>query len=266
MLEKILVKEIVAPIIIILISIIAYAIAKAVIRKIFKLKTFNNKNVDSKRLQTIVSLCINFAKFFIIIVAVITILDVYGIDTKSLLASLGVFSAVLALALQDILKDFVAGISIIIEGQFRLGDVVTIGGFKGEVVNLSLKSTRLKAYTGEIKILANRNVTEVINHSLSKSLAVVDVGVAYESDLDKVEKVLKELSEKLSNEIDDLVEPIEILGVNAFDASSVVYRVTAITKPTTNFGVERQIRKAIKLAFDENNITIPFNQLVIHNG
>lgn len=134
------------------------------------------------------------------------------------------------------------------------------------MVNLSLKSTRLKAYTGEIKILANRNVTEVINHSLSKSLAVVDVGVAYESDLDKVEKVLKELSEKLSNEIEDLVEPIEILGVNAFDASSVVYRVTAITKPTTNFGVERQIRKAIKLAFDENNITIPFNQLVIHNG
>lgn len=266
MLEKILVKEIVAPIIIILISIIAYAIAKAVIRKIFKLKTFNNKNVDSKRLQTIVSLCINFAKFFIFIVAGITILDVYGIDTKSLLASLGVFSAVLALALQDILKDFVAGISIIIEGQFRLGDVVTIGGFKGEVVNLSLKSTRLKAYTGEIKILANRNVTEVINHSLSKSLAVVDVGVAYESDLDKVEKVLKELSERLSNEIEDLVEPIEILGVNAFDASSVVYRVTAITKPTTNFGVERQIRKAIKLAFDENNITIPFNQLVIHNG
>lgn len=266
MLEKILVKEIVAPIIIILISIIAYAIAKAVIRKIFKLKTFNNKNVDSKRLQTIVSLCINFVKFFIIIVAGITILDVYGIDTKSLLASLGVFSAVLALALQDILKDFVAGISIIIEGQFKLGDVVTIGGFKGEVVNLSLKSTRIKAYTGEIKILANRNVTEVINHSLSKSLAVVDVGVAYESDLDKVEKVLKELSEKLSNEIEDLVEPIEILGVNAFDASSVVYRVTAITKPTTNFGVERQIRKAIKLAFDENNITIPFNQLVIHNG
>ena len=78
------------------------------------------------------------------------------------------------------------------------------------MVNLSLKSTRLKAYTGEIKILANRNVTEVINHSLSKSLAVVDVGVAYESDLDKVEKVLKELSEKLSNEIEDLVEQIEI--------------------------------------------------------
>lgn len=217
-------------------------------------------------MQTIISICINLVKFFIIIVAIIAILDVYGIDTKSILASLGVFSAVLALALQDILKDFVAGISIIIEGQFRLGDTVTIGGFKGEVISLSLKSTRLKAYTGEIKIISNRNIVEVINHSLSKSLAVVDVGVAYDSDLDKVEKVLKELSEKLSTEIEDLVEPIEVLGVNSLDANSVVYRVTAITKPTTNFGVERKIRRAIKVAFDESGIVIPFNQLVIHNG
>ena len=165
MLEKILVKEIVAPIIIILISIIAYAIAKAVIRKIFKLKTFNNKNVDSKRLQTIVSLCINFAKFFIIIVAVITILDVYGIDTKSLLASLGVFSAVLALALQDILKDFVAGISIIIEGQFRK--------IKSRREKEQKDGTIKMASEGMNEVSIENEVTKVIHYDI-KPIAVED--------------------------------------------------------------------------------------------
>ena len=90
-----------------------------------------------------------------------TILDVYGIDTKSILASLGVFTAVLALALQDILKDFVAGITIMLEGQYRIGDTITVNSFKGEVISLTLKTTRVKAYTGEIKIFANRNISEV---------------------------------------------------------------------------------------------------------
>ena len=137
------------------------------------------------------------------------ILDVYGIDTKSILASLGVFTAVLALALQDILKDIVGGISIIIEGQYRIGDIVTINNFKGEVISLTLKSTRVKAYTGEIKIFANRNISEVINHSFSSSLAIVDIAVAYDSDLSKVDKVLNKICEKLSNELEELEGEIQ---------------------------------------------------------
>ena len=94
------------------------------------------------------------------------ILDIFGIDTKTLIASLGVVGLVAGLAVQDTLKDFVAGMSIILENQYRVGDTITIKGFRGEVISLGIKSTRLRSLTGEIMIVPNHLIEEVINHSL----------------------------------------------------------------------------------------------------
>lgn len=263
MLEKIFVKEIIAPIIIVVVSIIIYVILKKIVRKIFKFKA---RGIDSKRLTTIQSLFINIIKVFIIIISIMMILDVYGIDTKSILASLGVFTAVLALALQDILKDFVAGITIMLEGQFRIGDTITVNTFKGEVISLTLKTTRIKAYTGEIKIFANRSISEVINHTLEDSLAIIDVGVAYESDLEKVEKVLTKLCEKMTKELENLTGPVELLGINDLGTSSITYRITATTISMKQFEIQRKIMREVKIELSKNNISIPYNQLVVHNG
>jgi len=263
MIEKILVKEIVAPVIIIIVALIIYEIIKKIIKKIFKFKA---RGIDSKRLTTIQSLFTNVVKVFVIVIAIMMILDVYGIDTKSILASLGVFTAVLALALQDILKDFVAGITIMLEGQFRIGDTITVNSFKGEVISLTLKTTRVKAYTGEIKIFANRSISEVTNHNLDDSLAIVDVGVAYESDLAKVEKVLTKLCEKLSSELENLTGPVELLGVNDLGTSSITYRITATTVSMKQYEIQRKMMREVKLELDRNKIAIPYSQLVVHNG
>lgn len=262
MIEKIFVKEIMAPVLIIVISFIVYAIIKKIIKKIFKFK----KGMDDKRKKTIVAVFVNLVKFFIIAIAVVSILDVYGIDTKSILASLGVFTAVLALALQDILKDFVAGMAIILEGQYRIGDTITVGGFKGEVINLTLKTTRIKAYTGEIKIFANRNISEVINHTLDNSLSIIDVSVAYEEDLNKVERVLNNLCKRLSEELDDIKGDVELLGVNELAASAVIYRITAPVTANKQFEIQRKILREVKIELDKNKISIPYEQLVVHNG
>jgi small conductance mechanosensitive channel len=263
MIEKILVKEVVAPVIIIVVALVIYEIIKKIIKKVFKFKA---RGIDSKRLTTIQSLFTNVVKVFIIVIVIMMILDVYGIDTKSILASLGVFTAVLALALQDILKDFVAGITIMLEGQYRIGDTITVNSFKGEVISLTLKTTRVKAYTGEIKILANRSISEVINHNLDDSLAIVDVGVAYESDLAKVEKVLTKLCEKLSNDLENLTGPVELLGVNSLGTSSITYRITATTVSMKQYEIQRKMMREVKLELDKNNIAIPYSQLVVHNG
>ncbi len=263
MIEKILVKEFMAPVIIVIIAFIIYKILKKIIKKLFKLKA---RGIDNKRLITIQSLFINVVKVFVIVIVIMLILDVYGIDTKSILASLGVFTAVLALALQDILKDFVAGITIMLEGQYRIGDTITVSGFKGEVIALTLKTTRVKAYTGEIKIFANRNISEVVNHTLDDSLAVVDVGVAYESDLIKVEKVLTKLCERLSNELENLTGPVELLGVNDLGTSSITYRITVATVSNKQYEIQRIIKREVKIELDKNDISIPYSQLVVHNG
>lgn len=263
MIEKILTKEILAPIIIVSVSYLLYVLLKTIIKKSFKFKV---RGMDDKRKKTIMSLFLNTIKIFIIVLASLMILDIYGIDAKSLLASLGVFAAVTALAMQDILKDFIAGISIVLEGQFRIGDTISIDSFKGEVIYLSLKSTKIKSYTGEIKIYANHNVQNVINYSLTDSLAVIDISVSYDYDLEKVEKILSNLCEKLSKELPNLKGNLELLGVQELADSAVIYRITCLTESMKQFEVQRKVLREIKIVLDKNKMEVPFPQMVIHNG
>lgn len=262
-LDFILMKQIIAPIIIIIVSMIIWKIAKRLVNKIFNNRI---KRIDPKKQKTIKGLVTNAVKVFIILIASLMILEIYGIDTQSLVASLGIAGLVIGLALQDFLKDFVAGMTIIFENQYCVGDTVTLNGFKGEVIYLSMKTTRIKSFDGQVMILANRLITEVINHTLENSLAIIDIDVSYDTDLDKAEKIIKEACEKLSKEIDNLTGNIECAGVQSLNDSSITFRITAPTKSQQNFQVERILRKEFKKVLDKNKIEIPFPQMVIHNG
>ena len=141
-LDKILVKEVVAPVLIIFFSVILYKIIERIIKKAFAIRV---RKTNQKRQETLVSIINNVIKYFIIIVALLMILDVFGIDTKTLVTSLGVVGLVAGLAVQDLLKDFISGMSIIFENQFYVGDTIEVNGFKGEVIHLGLKTTKLKS-------------------------------------------------------------------------------------------------------------------------
>ena len=185
---------------------------------------------------------------------------------KAALAGLGIVSVIVGLAFQDLFKDFIVGFTIIIEDYFSVGDTIKIGEFKGEVTHIGLKSTRLKNMDGSILIISNRNIDRVINYSSKYSLAMVEIPVAYESDLDKVEKVLTDLFKKLNKSIKELKGDIEIWGVEELGDSAVVYKIAAQTQILQQFSVQRQIRKAVKVEFDKENIKIPYNQIEVHNG
>jgi len=259
-LDKILIKEVVGPVLIILISIVVYLIVRNIIDRLFRIKS----NVDKRKTKTINGLINNLIKYFIVIVDVVMILDIYGIDTKTLIASLGVVGLVAGLAVQDTLKDFVAGMSIILENQYRVGDTITIKGFRGEVISLGIKSTHIRAYTGEVMIIANHLIEEVINHSLEKSVAIVDIPVSYDTDIDKLESVLNDLFIDLNKSIKGLKGNIRILGLQSYDDSSISYRIVVDTFPMEHLQVERDLKKAIKVCLDNNNIEIPFPQVVVH--
>ena len=259
--DKILIKEVVGPILIILISTLVYLILKSLVNNVFKIK---NKYVDKRKSKTINSLINNLIKYFIIVVDIVMILDIFGIDTKTLIASLGVVGLVAGLAVQDTLKDFVAGICIILENQYRVGDTITVKGFRGEVIDLGIKSTKIKAYTGEVMIIPNHLIEEVINHSMDKSVAIIDIPISYDTYLDKLDTVLKNLFKDIN--IDGMKSDISILGLESYADSSIVYRVIVDTEPMKHYQVQRDLRKAIKKVLDKNKIEIPFPQVVIHNG
>lgn len=263
MLEKILIKEIVAPIIIIILTIIIYLIIKKMIHRLLKLKL---SKMDFRRQKTISGLILNILKYILILIAALSILTVYGVNTHAFITSLGVIGVVVGLAFQDILKDLLSGISIIIENQYGIGDTVTIHDFKGEVLTLGLRTTKLKSYTGEIKIISNRNINEVINHSFSNSLAIIDIMVSYEADLEKVEKILQEICDKMKNQIKDVRGKIQLLGIQELGDSGITYRMTAETSPMKQYEVQRALLKEIKISFDQNKIDIPYPQLVVHRA
>ena len=268
LLEFILKRQIIGPIIVIIVSIILYYIAKRIIIKLFKIqKKRNTRLTPDKRQQiTLCNLVINVVKYFLLILDVVIILSIYGINTTAIVTSLGVIGVVAGLALQDLLKDFISGFVIMLENQYTVGDWVTIDNFEGEVIGLSLKTTKIKAFTGEVNIISNRNVAKVINHSLADSLAQVDIPVSYEEDIDHVEQVLNDLFVRLNKEIEDLRGDIYIAGVNELGSSAVVIKIRVLTKPMYQYIVQRKLRKEIKKEFDKEKIKIPYNQVVVHNG
>ena len=256
--DVILSKKVLGVFLIIIGFSLTYLIFKKIIKKVLKA-------ADNRR-KTLISLITNIIKYFFLIIAVLMILNIYGIDTTALITSLGIVGLVAGLALQDILKDFLAGIAIITENQYQIGDIVTINGFKGEILSLGMKTTKLKDYNGDIKFIANGSITEVINHSISSSRAIINLSINYNENIDKVEKVLNGLFNKLNTEIKELKSDIQILGVEDLGESAVIIRIIADTEPMKHYDVERIIRKRIKEEFDKLNIEIPYNQLVVHNG
>lgn len=267
-LEKLLIPEIYLPIIYICVAIIINSIVKGIIDRIFtrKQQSLEKSSYNYKKLATFKDLLKNIIKYIIIIFLVLSILTVYKIDISSVLAGLGIAGLVVGLALQDLAKDLIAGFSIIVENQYAVGDIISIGGFKGEVIFLGLKTTKIKSYQGDIKIVANRNATEVINYSMSNSLAIVDIDVAYEENNERVEQVLNDLAVELSKTLPNLKDKVEVLGIQELSSSSVKYRITAKTKSMEHYDIERKIRKAVKEKFDTENIKIPYTQIEVHNG
>jgi len=254
-------KEVIGPILVIIFSLFLYSVVTHFVKKIFV-----TNRMDERKSKTIVSVLNNACKYIILIIALLIILEIYGISTSGIIASLGIVGVVAGLAVQDILKDILSGTSIIVENQYAVGDVVSINNFKGEVISLGLRTTKIKAYTGEIMIFANRNITEVINYSMSESLAIVNIPVSYDEDIEKIEKLLNDLCLRLKEKNKKIKGDISCIGITSFDSSSINFRITALVEATMNAEVERIILKEVKKLFDEEKIDIPYNQVVVHNA
>lgn len=241
----------------ILIAIIIYQILKAIINKT---KTTNKRQV------TIKNLLLQIIKIVLIIIVVLICMSLIGINVTSFIAGLGIAGVVVGLALQDIMKDVLAGVFIIFEDQYDVGDLVEINNFTGEVIKLGVKTTRLKNYEGKIKIISNRNISEVINYSKSNNISILDIPVPYEENIEKIEKVLAKITMRIDKELMVAKKPSEILGINNFADSAIIYRIMVEVKPGESIPAQRIIRKIVKQEFDKNNISIPYNKLEVING
>ncbi|MBQ8219514.1 MAG: mechanosensitive ion channel family protein [Bacilli bacterium] len=257
MIEFITSKKFLLPIVYIALGIIIYSVVKIIISKISKNKHMNKKKI------TIISLVKNIVKYLIFIFIILGILNTFGVDTTSIIASIGVAGVIIGLAFQDIIADFLAGIFIIFDNQYKLGDIISVNGFKGEVISLGLMSTKIKAATGEVMILGNSSFTEVINYSANNKTYYIDIDVSYDTDINKLEKVLNDMKEKVEK-IDGYVGNYKLLGINEFADSSIKYLITFECRCDMQYQVKRDFNKILKNELDRSNIEIPYKKIDIN--
>jgi small conductance mechanosensitive channel len=222
------------------------------------------KGGDVKRQMTISKILQSILRYFVWFVVVMGILDAFSVPTTTILTSAGVFGVAIGFGAQDLVKDIIRGFFIIFEGQFQIGDIVEIGGFRGEVVELGLKTTRIKSITGEVKIIANGNIDTIINFSKGNCLSIVDLGIDYGADISDVNNIINEYVKSLKDP--RLKSDPIYLGVNELADSAVVLRIVFEAEYIDQFPIRRKILEELKNLMDQNNVSIPFPQMVVHRG
>jgi small conductance mechanosensitive channel len=225
------------------------------------------KSEREKRAETLVHIVKNAIKVFIYIVASFMILREIGVDIAPLLAGVGIAGLAIGFGAQTLVKDFLTGFFILMENQYRVGDVVKIGDHAGLVEKIKLRTTTLRDLQGVVHIIPNGEVQSVNNMTHQWSRAVLDIGVAYKEDVDKVIGVLEQVGKELRqeepyNEI--MLEDPQILGVDNFGESEVTIKMLAKTCPLKQWQVGRELRRRIKYAFDREGIEIPFPQRTVY--
>ena len=234
-------------------------------------KTLSNKRVtklqiNDRRMNTLSEILKKVVKYVLVFIGIAVSLDLFNINTTSIIATAGIGGLAIGFGAQSLVKDVITGFFILLEDQYAVGDYVKIGGLEGIVEELGVRVTKLRDFTGELHIIPNSNIQIVTNRTRGAMRALVKISIAYEEDIERAIKVLEKVSEDLAKSNENIVEGPTVLGVTDFGGSDVVLTVVAKTKPMEQWAVERAMRKAIKEAFNREDIEIPYSKIVVVDG
>lgn len=217
-----------------------------------------------RRGKAVIDLVCSFIKYIAVIVLIFAVLSVWGVNTTALLAGIGILSLIVGLGAQPLIEDIIAGLFIVFENVFDVGDIIVVDGFRGTVKEIGIRTTQIEDAGGDIKVVNNSDIRTLVNMTSQLSLAVTEVDVEYGESLERVEVIIKENLDKMRENVPDIVEGPYYLGVSKLGASGVTLRFSARCPEVQKFQVERDLNRQLKLLFDKNEIGIPFPQIVVH--
>ena len=221
------------------------------------------------RVRTFLPLVRNVVRIVLLVLVVLVVLSELGIDIGPLLAGAGIVGLAVSFGAQSLVKDVITGFFVLLEDTISVGDVVDLGGRSGVVESMTIRSVRLRNLEGNVHTVPFGEVTAVLNMTKDFSYALMEVGVAYREDVDEVVEVLREIGEGMQadEEFGPLIlEPLEVLGLDSFGASSVNIRVRLKTLPIKQWMVRREYQRRMKRVFDERGIEIPFPHQTVYFG
>ena len=221
----------------------------------------------NNRSTTVAGLFISITKCIGAIVAIVWSLSVVGVNLTGIFASLGILSLIIGFGAQSLIEDAITGIFIIFEGQYQVGDIIVLDGFRGIVKNIGIRTTTIQDDGGNLKVVNNSDIRNLQNRSQNSSIVASEIGIRYEDRIEDVEKILIPALQDIYERNQHLfLAPPRYAGVEALADSAVVLRVVADVKEKDVFVGRRTLNRELKILFDNNNIEIPFPQVVVHRG
>lgn len=219
----------------------------------------------NNKVQTVVKLISSTIKYACALSFIFITLSVWGVDTNAILVSAGILALIIGLGAQSLISDIIAGINIVFEGEFHVGDIVLIDNFRGQVVEIGLTTTKIIDYSSNIKVINNSKIATVVNLSSKSSVVVVEVGIEYGEDLEKLEAMLEDELKEMGKRVKVFKGAPQYMGVSALANSSVNLKFSVNCKEDDRFAAERALNREIYLLFQKHNINIPFPQVTISN-
>lgn len=248
-----------------IIFVVIYILTKIVnklINRTIKSKKHNAVFVSNKRANTLINTLKKAINYFLVFVGVVMALDLFNIDTKSILATAGIGGLAIGFGAQSLVKDLITGFFILLEDQYSVGELIKTEGYEGIVEDLGVRVTKLRDFSGELHIIPNGNIKIVTNKTRGAMRALVTVSIAYEEDIDNAIGVLNKLCQSLEDD-EDIIEGPSVLGVAGLGNYSVDINIVTKTKPMEQWAMERKIRKLAKEALENAGIEIPYPKNVI---
>jgi len=256
--------------IIVALTFVALRAARLLTAKLSSFLTRNKLDIESqKRVGTISSVVQWILRTAILLVAGVMLLGQLGVPIGPVIAAAGVVGLAVGFGAQNLVQDVISGFFLLLEDQIRVGDVVRLGDKGGLVEKITLRMTILRDFDGCVHYVRNGKIDVVTNMTKEFSFYVFDIGVAYREDADEVSRVIEAVGKELREDPafkDDIIAPLELVGVDKFADSAVVIKARIKTKPIKQWRVGREFNRRLKLKFDELCIEIPFPHLTVYPG
>ena len=224
---------------------------------------------SEKRINTLTGIVWGLLRIILWAIYIMLLLQQFGVNIAPILASAGILGLAVGFGAQELVRDFISGFFILLEDQVRTGDVAIIDGTGGLVEKIELRTITLRDFSGVVHIFQNGKINNLSNMTKEWSAVVFDIGVAYKENTQQVMDLMKQVGVELQNDQefkDDIIEPIEVFGLDQFGDSALVIKARIKTKPIQQWRVGREYRKRLKDVFDKHNIEIPFPHTTLYWG
>ena len=244
-------------------------IIEKAIRKAIQSDKYASAKAEKMREDTLISILNAIFKVAVWVFGSMIILSQLGISIGPLIAGASIAGIAIGFGAQAVVKDFVSGIFIILENQYRVGDGIEIGGVKGNVEEITIRQTILRGSDGSKHYIPNGQIGIATNLTMDYSNLILNMDIAYEADIEQVKKVIGQVGQKLSQDPKfkkQIVEPPRFSRLQDFGAHAIIVRIVGKLKPGTQWQIAGEMRLRLKEAFDKHGIEIPYQQLVIHQA